>query len=245
MQQLIPPPRLGAVADLRALYAYPTDAPSWLRANMVSSLDGAAQAEGQSTALSGQADREIFHVLRSLADVIVVGAGTVRAEGYGPMRARERFTAARAADGQPPTASIAVISANLDLDFTSPLYAEAAVPTITVTVEQAPPERLAAARKAGEVIVAGVERVDLAVAVDQLAASGRRRMLCEGGPHLLAGLAAAGRLDELCLSLAPQLRAGHGLRVLQDIELDAPLTTHLHTLLTDDDYLFARYLVEH
>jgi len=114
-----------------------------------------------------------------------------------------------------------------------------------VTVEDAPEERLAAARAAGEVLVAGRGRVDLAAAVDLLAASGRGRILCEGGPHLLAGIAAAGRLDEMCLSVAPRLIAGEGPRTLQGAEFDPPLPMKLHTLLTADGFLFARYLMAH
>ena len=246
MRQLLPKPARDAEPDLTTVYAYPGRTKRWVRANMVSSLDGAAAADGRSEPLSGPADKQIFRVLRGLADVVLVGAGTVRTEGYGrPVLAREQFAEARSRVGQPAAAAVAVVSAGLDLDFDSPLYREAVTPTITVTVEDAPEERLAAARAAGEVLVAGRGRVDLAAAVDLLAASGRGRILCEGGPHLLAGIAAAGRLDEMCLSVAPRLIAGEGPRTLQGAEFDPPLPMKLHTLLTADGFLFARYLMAH
>jgi riboflavin biosynthesis pyrimidine reductase len=246
MRQLLPKPARDAEPDLTSVYAYPGGAKRWVRANMVSSLDGAAAADGRSAALSGPADKQIFRVLRGLADVILVGAGTVRTEGYGkPAVVREQFAQARARAGQTAAAAVAVVSASLDLDFDSPLYRDPVTPTITVTIEDAPQDRLAAARDASEVLLAGRGRVDLAGALDLLAAGGRGRILCEGGPHLLAGIAAAGRLDELCLSVAPRLIAGEGLRALRGPEFDPPLPMTLHTLLTADGFLFARYLMAH
>ena len=246
MRQLIPePPRAKPEPDLSTVYAYPGHARRWVRANMVSSADGVAQADGASRGLSGAADLKVLRTLRGLADVVLVGAATVRTEGYlRPTIAREEFAAARAAAGQPPAAAIAVVSASLQVDFSTPLYTEAVTPTVTVTVADAPPERLERAREAGEVLIAGESgRVDLARAVDLLTESGRGRLLCEGGPKLLAAVAAAGRLDELCLSVSPQLRAGEGLRILDGPELPEPIRLSLHTLLTEDSFLFARYLV--
>jgi riboflavin biosynthesis pyrimidine reductase len=245
MRQLIPePPRGRPEPELSSLYAYPGHARRWVRANMVASADGLAQADGASRGLSSPADVAVLRTLRGLADVVLVGGRTVRTEGYGrPAVAREEFAAARARAGQPPAAAIAVVSASLELEFDSPLYTEPATPTITVTCANAPAERLELARAAGEVLIVGDERVDVAAAVDALAASGRGRLLCEGGPTLLAELAAVGRLDEVCLSISPQLRAGEGLRILEGPAFAAPLRLTLHTLLTQDAFLFLRYLV--
>ena len=226
------------------VYAYPGHTRRWVRANMVSSADGAAQAEGKSGGLSGEADKKVFRALRGLADVILVGATTVRTEGYRqPAAPREPYARLREAAGQAPAAAIAVISASLDLDFDAPLYREAVVPTITVTVSDAPPDRLAVAREAGEVLIAGTGRADVGLAIDQLAGSGRGRILCEGGPHLLAEVARLGRLDELCLALSPHLRAGHAMRILDGPPLEPPLPLALHTLLVEDGFLFTRHLV--
>ena len=243
MRQLLPKTSRDGDPDLASLYAYPGGARRWVRANMVSSLDGAAAADGLSAGLSGAADKQLFRLLRGLADVVLVGAGTVRTEGYAkPVAAREQFAAARARAGQTPAAAIAVVSAGLDLDFDSSLYRDAATPTITVTTQDAPAERLAAARAAGDVVQAGSGQVDLAAAIDLLTAAGRGRILCEGGPRLLAAVAAAGRLDELCLTVSPRLVAGAAPRVLAGPEFDPPLPLTLHTLATADGFLFARYL---
>lgn len=246
MRQLLPRPNRDAEPDLAVVYAYPGHARRWVRANMVSSVDGAAQADGKSAGLSGEADKKVFRALRGLADVILVGAATVRTEGYRqPAVPREQFAQARSAAGQAPAAAIAVVSASLDLDFDAPLFREAAVPTITVTVTDAPPDRLAAARDAGEVLIAGTIRVDLAAAVDQLAETGRGRILCEGGPSLISGLAHARRIDELCLTVSPQLLSGHAKRIADGPPLEPPLPLTLHTLLMEDGFLFTRHLVAH
>ncbi|MYX24077.1 dihydrofolate reductase family protein, partial [Streptomyces sp. SID8380] len=111
------------LAELAALYAYPEPLPEAgvLRANMVTTLDGAAFHDGRSQGISGPGDMRVFGVLRALADVVVVGAGTARGERYRPAKAREAFAAARAERGQAPAAAIAVVSASLDLDFSLPL----------------------------------------------------------------------------------------------------------------------------
>ncbi|HEV3169797.1 MAG TPA: pyrimidine reductase family protein [Actinocrinis sp.] len=244
MRQLIPRTSRDAEPDLAAVYAYPGHARRWMRANMVASVDGAAQADGKSGGLSGSADKRVMSVLRALADVIVVGASTVRVEGYDkpPSPPRPQFAALRAEAGQTEVASYAVVSASLDLDFDSPRYTEARIPTITITVADAPTDRLAAARAAGEVIIAGEGRVDMALALDTIAGSGRGRLLCEGGPHLLSAIAHASYLDELCLTLSPQLRGGEAFRLLEGVKLDPAVPVTLHTLLVEEGFLFARYL---
>jgi riboflavin biosynthesis pyrimidine reductase len=90
------------------------------------------------------------------------------------------------------------------------------------------------------VIVAGATRVDISAALDALSDRGLTRILCEGGPHLLADVAAAGRLDELCLTVAPQLVGGDGSRILAGPHLDKSVA--LAQLLEDDGALFARYV---
>ena len=140
---LPPADREWALDELAEAYAYPRRrgrrAEPWLRANMVSTLDGAAQHDGRSQPLSGAADMRIFGTLRALADAVVVGAETVRQEGYRPARAREGFAELRAAAGQGPAPAIAVVSASLDLDFSLPLFTSPLVPTLVLTGAAAPP----------------------------------------------------------------------------------------------------------
>jgi riboflavin biosynthesis pyrimidine reductase len=239
-------------AALAALYSYPdVGAPParWLRANMVASLDGAATVEGRSGGLSNEADQQVFALLRAHADVILVGAGTARAEGYGPVRPEsEGLRWARLRDGRPPSPPIAVVTRALDLDLDSALIADAPphARTIIITTGSAlPARRDAAAARHAQVIVAGEASVDLKAAVDALAERGHQRISCEGGPHLLAQLASAGLLDELCLTISPLL-AGPGPGRIVTGGLPMPgggiLPVTLAHALEDEGYLLCRYV---
>jgi riboflavin biosynthesis pyrimidine reductase len=213
MRVLLPPPAAGQPAAelddraLAAIYAYP--GPCWLRTNMVTSADGAGFLEGRTAALSTPGDMRVFGLLRVLADVVLVGAGTARVEEYKPARRRPALEDLRA--GRPPALPIAVVSRKLDLDFATPLFA-AAPPdarTIVITCAGSPADQRAAAARVADVIVAGDMAVDLKEALAALRDRGLGQVLCEGGPHLLGQLAAEGLLDELCLTVTPLL-AGPG-----------------------------------
>ncbi|MFD6291648.1 pyrimidine reductase family protein [Streptomyces sp. NPDC060205] len=216
----------------------------WLRANMVSTLDGAAQHDGRSQPISCAADMRIFGTLRGLADVVLVGAETVRQEGYRPARARTDFAARRAAAGQGPAPAIAVVSASLDLDFSLPLFTSPLLPTLLLTGAAAAPDRIAAAEKAGaRVVIAGDGTgVDPARAVRALADLGLYRLLTEGGPRLLGQLVAAGVLDELCLTVSPMLTAGDAQRIAGGPSVAVPKRFELMSLLEEDGFLFSRYV---
>ncbi|MET8892672.1 pyrimidine reductase family protein [Streptomyces albogriseolus] len=239
--------REWSLAELAAAYAYPAPGPEgpapWLRGNMVSTLDGAAQHEGRSQPISCPADMRIFGVLRALADVVVVGAETVRREGYRPARARAEFAAAREAAGQGPAPAIAVVSASLDLDFSLPLFTSPVVPTLVLTGAAADPERRAAAEKAGARVVVAGEGVgaDPGRAVRALAELGHTRLLTEGGPRLLGQLIAADVLDELCLTVSPMATAGDAQRIAGGHSVTPPRRFALSSLLEEDGFLFTRY----
>ncbi|WP_199547685.1 pyrimidine reductase family protein [Streptomyces sp. N35] len=235
--------RKWSLDELAERYAYPPGGTPWLRANMVSTLDGAAQHDGRSQPISSDTDMRIFGTLRALADVVLVGAETVRLEGYRPARAREAFAARRAAAGQGPAPAIAVVSGSLDLDFSLPLFTEPLVPTLIVTGAEAPAHRMKAAEQAGaRIVVAGDgARVDPAAAVRSLADLGFTRLLTEGGPRLLGQLVAAGVLDELCLTVSPMLAAGDAQRIAGGPYLPVPERLELASLLEEDGFLFCRY----
>jgi riboflavin biosynthesis pyrimidine reductase len=243
MRQLFPSAELGG-PDLARLYAYPPG--RWLRANMVSSADGAADTEGATAGLSSAGDRRVFALLRTLADVILVGAATVRAEHYGPVRQHELWRHLREdGSGRPPTPPIAVVSARLDLDPASRVIAAAPAHarTIVITTAQAPRDRRDDLAGRVDVIVAGQETVDLKAAVGALADRGYQRILTEGGPHLLAQLVAAGLLDELCLTIGPLLAGPGASRVLAGSPAMAPpLPLSLAHVLEDNGFLLCRYI---
>ncbi|MET7429441.1 pyrimidine reductase family protein [Streptomyces flaveolus] len=239
--------REWSLAELAAAYAYPEPAPGaprpWLRANMVSSLDGAAQHEGRSQPISSATDMRVFGTLRALADVVVVGAETVRQEGYRPARVRDEFAGAREAAGQTPVPAIAIVTASLELDFTLPLFTSPLVPTLVLTGAAAAPDRIAAAERAGaQVVVAGEGMgVEPARAVQALAGLGHTRLLTEGGPRLLGQLIAAEVLDELCLTVSPTLTAGNAQRIAGGPSVAVPHRFELVSLLEEDGFLFGRY----
>jgi riboflavin biosynthesis pyrimidine reductase len=242
MRQLFPSPAPGSTrdADLAALYAYP--AGPWLRGNMVASADGAGSLAGVSAGLSSDADRRVFGLLRALADVVLVGAATVRDEHYGPARRSRLWSHLRA--GRPATPPIAVVSAHLDLDPASRLFTEAPpdARTVVITAAQAPRDLRAGLARHADVITAGEATVDLNAAIRALADRGHQRILTEGGPHLLAQLAADGLLDELCLTIAPLLAGPGAGRIVSGDPFPAgllPLT--LAHVLEDGGFLLCRY----
>ncbi|MEV7611577.1 pyrimidine reductase family protein [Streptomyces sp. NPDC089799] len=248
-QTLAETDREWSLDELAEAYAYPPltggdrVSPHWLRGNMVGTLDGAAQHDGRSQPISGDTDMRIFGTLRALADVVVVGAETVRQEGYRPARAREAFAARRAAAGQGPAPAIAVVTASLDLDFSLPLFTAPLVPTLVLTGAGAPADRVAEAAAAGaEVVVAGEGAgVDPARVVRELAARGLVRQLTEGGPRLLGQFVAAGVLDELCLTVSPVLTAGDAQRITGGPGVDVPKRLELASLLEEAGFLYTRY----
>ena len=219
----------------------------WVRANMIGSADGAAEVDGLSGGLGGSSDHEIFGLLRALAGVILVGAGTVRAEGYRPAQVARRWAPLRA--GRPDTPPIAVLSGRLDLDPGGPLLA--GVPggarTIVITTESAPADLRAQLARHADVIIGGEHSVTAAAAVSALAARGYREILAEGGPHLLGQLTAAGLIDELCVTISPVLAGGPAGRIIQG-PAPAPggpgparRLALAHVLADDDGYLLCRY----
>jgi riboflavin biosynthesis pyrimidine reductase len=237
------PAVLQVVADLAGLYAYP-DQP-WVRANMVASVDGAASADGRSGGLSGAADRLLFSVLRSLADVILVGAGTARAERYGQVRAASVWSRLR--EGRPAAPPIAVVTRRLDLDLGGPLLTgrPGLARTIVITTGAAPAERRAMAARSADVVIAGERDVTAAAAVAALAAAGHHRILLEGGPTLLGQMVAENLLDELCLTLSPVLEGGRAPRIVGETApsgLPGSAGLMLASVLEDGGYLLLRYL---
>jgi riboflavin biosynthesis pyrimidine reductase len=225
--------------DLTTLYAYPHDQ-FWVRANFVSTVDGAAQgSDHKSGSLSSVKDQRIFATLRSLCDVVVAGAGTARVEGYQPVRSSETDEDVRAQLGLAPVPTLAIVSRSLDLD--RQLISGGQAPTIVVTTRAAPADRLRECSRVAPVITAGDVDVDFAEAFDQLAALGHQRVLFEGGPRTMRDLIASGRLDDLCLTITPLLVADDRLRITHGGELQPPQRLQLRHLLESDSELFARY----
>jgi 5-amino-6-(5-phosphoribosylamino)uracil reductase len=240
-------PRAIDDAEVEAAYADLAEqrAPGrpYVAVNMVATADGAISLGGRTKDLSSQADRFVFHHLRSLADVILVGAQTVRAEHYGPPKISEARRAARVARGQAPVPRIAVVSGSLDLDWSSPLFTGSPTRPVVLTSPSAPTDELERARAVADVILTGEAQVDLPAALAALDAS---VVLCEGGPTLNGALAADDLIDELCLTVTPALVGGDvGAGLLGHVRLLDLQPLALVHVLEDDGNLFLRYRRTH
>jgi riboflavin biosynthesis pyrimidine reductase len=239
MRRLLPGPA-EELDDDGLVEAYREPPGRMVRVNFIASLDGAVTVAGRSKGLQSPGDLAVFRLLRALADVILVGAGTATAEGYGPMTEESTVARMRLGLGRPATAPIAVVSRRASLSPDSRL---ASGSSLLVTCEAADADRRAALAAAGvEVLVCGQDDVDLPLALDRLAERGLEQVTCEGGPQLLRSALTAGVVDELDLSIAPAL-VGGGVRLVGDEPLADVASLGLLSLVEDDGMLFARYRV--
>lgn len=246
MRALLPAPVPDP--DLHEVYAQQWIEDGGTRVNFVASADGAVSVHGLSRGLQTPGDNRVFAVLRDLADVVLVGAGTARVEGYRPVRPDARRQAARARFGLAPVLPVALVSSRLDFDLSGPLFSDdkAGPRTIVITHGSAPGDRRDRLTGVADVITAGGDTVDLASARDQLAARGLRRVLCEGGPALCGQLLAAGVADEICLTVSPLLAGAGPGRIVSGAPWPVELTPRLSvmSLLEEDHALFCRYRVQ-
>ncbi|POH68664.1 MULTISPECIES: pyrimidine reductase family protein [Cryobacterium] len=227
--------------DVLARYTVHDRSAPHLRVNFISSLDGAATHDGLSGGLGDDADKLVFDTVRMLSDVILVGAGTVRAEGYGGIRFTDEAVAWRVAHALPEHPPVALVSGRLDLDPAHPVFTAAATRPIVITHAQAPAQRRAALAAVADVWVCGEASVDHALMVRTLTARGYPQVLCEGGPSLFGSLLAADAVDELCLTLAPLLESGRAARIAGAPDA-SPRRMRLAHALPAGDTLLLRYL---
>ena len=214
----------------------------WVTGHMVAGLDGTASVGGRVGSLSTAPDQALFRRMRQIADIVLVGAETVRREGYGTIRLSEEAEAQRRRLGQTPTPPLAVVSRSLNLDWRAETFTSAPeeARTHVITCAAADPQRRAEAEQVADVIVAGEDRVEPVAALQALAELGYRTVLCEGGPTLLGELVAADRLDELCLTIAPLI--GGDLLPVSVTPAGAGLASfELQGAMTEDHTLFLRY----
>ena len=229
---------------LRDAYALDRSNPS-VRANFVTSLDGAVEVGGVSRPLSSDADRDLFALMRAHTDAVMVGAGTLRRENYGPVRTPDEHRKWRITQlGLAAHPTLVVVSATLDLDPTSAPFADAPARPIVLTHAAAPADRRSALSEVADVITCGESVIDLAVALAELRSRGLDQVLCEGGPQLFGALVAADLVDELCLTISPLLAGAGADRIVTGAGRPSPLPMHLVHLLACDDMLFARYVRE-
>ncbi|SDD49722.1 pyrimidine reductase family protein [Auraticoccus monumenti] len=209
-----------------------------LRTVMVSSVDGAATVDGRVGSLTSPADQRLLLTLRAVSDVVLVGAGTVRAEGYGPLRVEDDVAARRVARGQTAHPGLAVVSSSGRLDLGHPLFTEAVTRPLVLTTERSATDAMA---EVADVVTAGADELDLAAALARLRERGLRRVVCEGGARLNESLLAADLVDELVLTTSPSLVGGDAARIVAGPGLRPPRRARLASVLTEDDHLFTRW----
>jgi riboflavin biosynthesis pyrimidine reductase len=224
-------------ADL--VRAYATDDPRWVRSNMVSTLDGAANGpDGRSGSINTDADHVVFDLLRALSDVVVVGAGTVRVEGYPALDLPAEWQDVRDELGLAAFLPLVVVTGTGDV----PPTVRSSPPGRVLLATRASAPGLDEARRAlgpEHVMVCGSETVELDRLLDQLRERELQRVLTEGGPQLTGSFLAAELLDELCFTISPLVvGAGHP-RPVEAVTDPHELTLGL--LLEQDGTLLGRW----
>jgi riboflavin biosynthesis pyrimidine reductase len=219
---------------------YPRSDRPVLRVNFVSSVDGAATADGFSAGLSGPGDKKIFSTLRMVCDALIVAAGTVRTENYDALRLDADRRAWRRAHGLAEFPLMVIVSGSLALNPEQEIFSDAPIRPIVVTHAAAPADRRKRIAEVAEVVTFGDGEVDLRSALAELHSRGATQLLSEGGPHLLGALTAADLVDEMCLTLSPLLAGGIAGRIATGAP-GPPRSMALRHVLASEDMLFLRY----
>lgn len=231
-------------------YAYPLAdsgdlTECWVRANFITSLDGAATTDGRSGGLGSAGDRALFGLMRELADVIVVGAGTVRTENYSGAQLGAGARAARQSRGQAEVPPIAMVTRSADLHHDLLVFTHTEVPPLVLTSRTAAVgarTRLSGLAAVYDCSSHDPDQVDPRAMLAVLAGLGLTRVLTEGGPSLLGTFIAAGLLDELCLTIAPFVVGGKAKRVTDSPGEALRRMRRQHVLTDSDGYLYTRYI---
>jgi riboflavin-specific deaminase-like protein len=232
---------IGEVIDGLDLVSLARDDRPYVITNFVLTLDGHATIHGRSGPIGSDSDTAMLVGLRTRADAVMIGAGTMRAEGYGPPVSDPAKRERRARDGLRANPLMVIVSGRLDVPWEAPVFTEGAGEIVIATAsEDEPPETETPVH-----LVHHPEGVDLAALLATLKAEhGVRALLCEGGPRLHGQLIDAGLVDELFVTHVPKLAGGVGPGLVSELAEEVR-ELELGWLLAEDETgeLFARYLV--
>jgi riboflavin biosynthesis pyrimidine reductase len=224
-------------SDLDKYYG---DAPSGVRANMVMTVDGAGAFAGRTKAISNPADQMLLGYLRRRADAVLVGAATVQAELYGPVRLSPEVQQQREDDGYAALPPLVIVTARALLPVTLKVFAGDGPRPIIATLQRSA-DAATDLRDVADVIVVGDEVIEPARIVDALHERGLHRILCEGGPYLLGTLIEHDLVDDMCLTVSPYLAGSQPTTPQPPSDRVVPTRLALRHVLTHDDLLYLRY----
>jgi 5-amino-6-(5-phosphoribosylamino)uracil reductase len=214
----------------------------YLALNMVSTADGKAAVEGRTRAISSETDRAIFHQLRTQADAVMAGAGTVRTERYGPIAKNDELRQKRKREGLDPNPLAVIVSGSLHLPVDLPLLQDPESRVIILTRSR---DELSGHRAQVDYLRSEGGTFDLRPLMERLRSEyGVRSVLCEGGPTLNASLLPYGLVDELFLTVAPTMAGGaDALTIVAGAPLPEMITLELVWALEDGSELYLRYRI--
>jgi riboflavin biosynthesis pyrimidine reductase len=210
----------------------------WVIANFISTIDGAAVVQGGSTAINDDDDKAMFAALRVVPDFVLVGAGTVRAENYQPIKLDNAAQSARVEAGMEPNPHLIVVSGSLDLETTHRVFSDPEHRVTVLTGQDSQPGRFAELSDVADVIRLNSTGADDLIHYMRMA----RLVLCEGGPTLMGAMIAGGYIDEMALTVAPMLVSGVSPRITHGASPEQPMEMRLDRVLYGDRSLFLRYL---
>ena len=210
----------------------------WVMGNFVTTIDGAAVVDGGSTAINDEDDLEMFAAIRAVPDFIVVGAGTVRAENYGPVELDEERRQKRREAGLGDVPHLVVVTRSLDLEPEMRVFSNPERRVTILTTDDAPADRFDALSEVADVVsLRGTAPEDLLHYMRMA-----KVVLCEGGPSLMGQFVAARLIDELSLTISPLLAAGDARRMATGPAANPPLEMRIDRILHGDRSLFLRYV---
>ncbi len=233
-------PQSEPVDPLDLQFGYPrghADRP-WVMANFVTTVDGATAVNGSSTAINDEDDMAMFRAIRAVADFIVVGAGTVRAETYGPVVLDESRRQRRLEAGLEATPHLVIISGSMNLDPGARVFSDPEHRATVLTGDDGPAPRFADLSEVADVVRLG----DLSALGIVHYLRMAKVVLCEGGPNLMGQFVSADLVDELAWTVAPLLASGDSPRMAHGANADPPVEMRLDRVLYGERSLFLRYV---
>jgi riboflavin biosynthesis pyrimidine reductase len=224
-------------SDLDRYYG---DAPHGVRANMVTTVDGAGAFAGRTKAISNDADQMLLGYLRRQADAVLVGAATIAAERYGPVNLSAEVQAQRVQAGHAASPPLVIVTAHAQLSLASKVFTGDGPRPIVATLQHSA-DSATELRNVADIIVVGDVVIEPARIVAALHERGLHRILCEGGPYLLSTLIEDDLVDDMCLTVSPYLAGSQPTTPQPRSDRDAPTRLRLRHVLTYDDLLYLRY----